>query len=164
MHTGVHSGGTRNHPAFPHANGFNDVWRALPGDEFVLPPSPANGWPARPVGLVTFADLTPATGARTTRFCRPLQRRSSACRSTTHGKPALRSPLHANAAASTASRFNVRDDSRSALMRDGMRVIFRERAGQEFASAARRANHLTENAQEEPAAQRFSSSSPEACA
>ena len=114
MHTGVHSGGTRNHPAFPHANGFNSVWRALPGDEFVLPPSPANGWPARPVGLLTFADLTPATGARTTRFCRTLQRRSSACRSTAHGKPALRSPLHANAAASTASRSNVRDDSRSA--------------------------------------------------
>jgi hypothetical protein len=32
----------RNHPAFPHANGFNGLWRALPGDEFVLPPSSAN--------------------------------------------------------------------------------------------------------------------------
>jgi hypothetical protein len=31
----------RNHPAFPRANGFNGLWRALPGDEFVLPPSPS---------------------------------------------------------------------------------------------------------------------------
>jgi hypothetical protein len=52
----------------------------------------------------TSADLTPATGARTTRFCRPHIRRSSACRSIAHGKPALRSPLRAGAVASTASR------------------------------------------------------------
>ena len=37
-------------------------------------------------------------------------RRSSARRSTAHGRPALRSPRAPNAAASTASRPNVRDD------------------------------------------------------
>jgi hypothetical protein len=26
----------RKHPAFPRANGFNDLWRALPGDEFLF--------------------------------------------------------------------------------------------------------------------------------
>jgi hypothetical protein len=41
MRTSVHSGGTGNHPAFAHANGFT-AYGALPGDEFVLPPSPAN--------------------------------------------------------------------------------------------------------------------------
>ncbi len=28
------------HPAFPHANGFNGLWRALPGDRALLSPSP----------------------------------------------------------------------------------------------------------------------------
>ena len=32
---------TGNHPAFPHANGFNSLYRALPGDRAFLPPSPA---------------------------------------------------------------------------------------------------------------------------
>jgi hypothetical protein len=31
----------RKHPAFP-TQWFYDLWRTLPGDEFVLPPSPAN--------------------------------------------------------------------------------------------------------------------------
>jgi len=53
-------------------DGFNGLFRALPGDEFVLSPSPANraashpGWDKR-----ASAGLTPATGARTTRLCRP---------------------------------------------------------------------------------------------
>ena len=52
----------------------------------------------------TSADLTPATGARTTRFCRPPQRRSSARRLLAHGSkdppcnndcaPALPRPPH----------------------------------------------------------------------
>jgi hypothetical protein len=59
----------------------------------------------------TSADLTPATGARTTRFCRTLQHRSSARRkSLTDNRPAI--ALRAGAAASTASRPNVRDDGR----------------------------------------------------
>src|SRR6478752_5478811 len=40
-----------NHPAFPHANGFNGFLRALPGDHACLPPSPAR----------LLADLTPAS-------------------------------------------------------------------------------------------------------
>jgi hypothetical protein len=64
MHTGIHSGGTGNHPAFPHANGFNGLWRALPGDEFVLPPSPANGWSPRPVGLKDLRRLDTSNGCQ----------------------------------------------------------------------------------------------------
>jgi hypothetical protein len=54
----------RNHPAFPHANGFNGLWRALPGDEFVLPPSPANGWSPRPVGLKDLRRLDTSNGCQ----------------------------------------------------------------------------------------------------
>jgi hypothetical protein len=53
-------------------SGFNGVWRALPGDEFVLPPS-LTDWrsiEAR-LGSTISISLTPATGAGTTRFCRP---------------------------------------------------------------------------------------------
>ena len=53
-------------------SGFNGLWRALPGDEFVLPPS-LTDWrsiEAR-LGPTISISLTPATGARTTRFCRP---------------------------------------------------------------------------------------------
>ena len=61
---------SRSIPAFP-AQWFYGLWRALPGDEFLLPPSLANGWFAWPGrALQTSASLTPATGARTTRFCR----------------------------------------------------------------------------------------------
>jgi hypothetical protein len=67
----------------------------------------------RPVGLTkTSADLTPATGARTTRFCRALQRRSSGARWSLTENPALRSRFAPDAAASTASHPNVRDDGR----------------------------------------------------
>jgi hypothetical protein len=44
--------------------------------------------PSRPVGPAkTSADLTPATGARTTRFCRTRLRRSSCAPLLAHGKP-----------------------------------------------------------------------------
>src|ERR1700716_2036436 len=73
-------------------NGFNGVFRALPGDEFVLSPSSADeGLSAPGRSDLASADLTPATGARTTRVCRTLHRRSSARRLIAHGpKPALR--------------------------------------------------------------------------
>ena len=48
--------------------------------------------------------LTPATGARTTRFYRTLQRRSSCAPCPLTGKPALRTRIAPDAAASTASR------------------------------------------------------------
>jgi hypothetical protein len=47
MRTSIRSGGTGNIRHSPR-NGFNGLWRALPGDEFVLPPSPANGWSHAP--------------------------------------------------------------------------------------------------------------------
>jgi hypothetical protein len=76
----------------------------------------------------TSADLTPATGARTTRFCRTqppvsakrlygLWRRSSGVpRSLTENRPAI--PSAPDAAASTASHPNVRDDGQRPLVRD----------------------------------------------
>ena len=72
----------------------------------------------------TSADLTPATGARTTRFARPQQRRSSARADRSQAfaqwtaRPAI--TLRAEAAASTATRPNVRDDGqRPSSERDG---------------------------------------------
>ena len=57
-------------------------------------------------GRTEFAtgSLTPATGARTTRFCRTLQRRSSCAPCPLTGNPALRTRFAPDAAASTASR------------------------------------------------------------
>ena len=83
--------------------------------------------------------LTPATGARTTRFCRPqLPRanrldRPACCRKkfrprrlsavrlramSAHGRTALRTPLAPDNAASTATRPNVRDDGQRPSSRD----------------------------------------------
>ena len=98
--------------AFRHSlrNGFT-AYGALPGDEFVLPPSLTNRWLAWPGwALQTSASLTPATGARTTRFCR-----------TQPPDFALRaSPGIATA---TASRTYVRDDRDTPLQWDGMAGI-----------------------------------------
>jgi len=58
-----------------------------------------------PVGFeLATADLAPATGVRTTRFCRTLKRRSSCTPVIAHEvQPALRPPLRADALASTTS-------------------------------------------------------------
>jgi hypothetical protein len=81
-----------------------------------------DGLRPRPVGPAkTSADLTPATGARTTRLCRP-QRSPFVLRAAIahEVQPALRSPHALGAAASTASRPNVRDDGqRPSMGRDG---------------------------------------------
>ena len=56
-------------------------------------------------GRLASANLTPATGARTTRFCRPLKRRSSCTPHTAHEVHlALRLPCAPDALTSTASR------------------------------------------------------------
>ena len=108
---------SRSIPAFP-AQWFYGLWRALPGDEFLLPPSPRLTAFARS-GLQTSAGLTPATGARTTRFCRTLKRRSSA-RDVRSRKPPCEHRIAPDAAASTAFRPNVRDDGERPSSRDGM--------------------------------------------
>src|SRR6476620_943620 len=76
----VHKGNAHEHTGsgrqsgLPCADGFNGFLRALPGDEFLLSPS-SRGLtvllkrPGR--ARKTSADLTPATGARTTRLRRP---------------------------------------------------------------------------------------------
>ena len=54
MHTGIHSGGTGKHPAFP-TQWFYGLFRALPGDHrFVDPVIRATRW--------RLANLTPASG------------------------------------------------------------------------------------------------------
>jgi hypothetical protein len=78
-------------------NGFNGLLRALPGDRAFLPPSPARRR-TRLRGLEC-----QRRGIRTTRLGRPRKRASSQ-----------------HAAASTASRTNVRDDAYAPLIgRDG---------------------------------------------
>ena len=64
----------RDHPAFPHANGFNGFLRALPGDEFLFATVASRIERLHRTRLGRSKpprDLTPATGARTTRLRRP---------------------------------------------------------------------------------------------
>jgi hypothetical protein len=63
------------------------------------------------------ADLTPATGARTTRFCRTLQCRSSAAPPIAHGpKPALRSLQRSGRCRVHRIPTHVRDDRDTPLL------------------------------------------------
>jgi hypothetical protein len=75
-------------------DGFNGLYCALPGDEFVLSPSPANGAASDPGrDQRASAGLTPATGARTTRLCRPHQcRRLARCNRSQAKDPPCVSP------------------------------------------------------------------------
>ena len=59
---------------------------------------------------IASADLTPATDARTTRFCRTLWRRRLARRISLTGQTRPAIALHADAAASTTSHRAFRDD------------------------------------------------------
>ncbi len=126
-HTGRSRRFTGNHPAFPHAAGFNDLLRALPGDEFVLPPSSANGWHVRArSGRPASANLTPATGARTTRLHRPHQRRSSVAPLVAHepepalqprSRPTLPRPPHPIPTSVTiAIRPSLRDETAAVVV------------------------------------------------
>ena len=114
-------------------------WRRIPFASI------AAGLMADRSGWIKFAtgSLTPATGARTTRFCRTLQRRSSCAPCPLTGKPALRTRFAPDAAASTASRpafVTTRDppllpgrDGREItadLGADGKRNIFARGTGQ----------------------------------
>jgi hypothetical protein len=104
----------RRHPASP-ARWLYGLCRALPGDEFVLSPSSADlSGSSTPVGFeLATADLAPATGVRTTRFCRTLKRRSS-CAPVNRSRGSTRP---ATAIARRRSRVHhipsrVRDDAR----------------------------------------------------
>jgi hypothetical protein len=130
------------HPAFP-AQWFDGLCRALLGDEFVLPPSlPELTAKLDPVGrLSPSQSLTPATGARTTRFCRTPQRRSSCADRSLTAEAALRSLSRATLLASTAARTPRivttrtplcmrRDDvQRTSFSGKEKRIIFRVRSG-----------------------------------
>ena len=123
----------RKHPAFP-TQWFTAYSALFPGTTALLTPSSA-----RRVGVL--ANLTPASGRQ----------------NHTASPSATRSARQSRPVASTASRLDVRDDRETPLVsrRDGeskthisekrKRNIFRERAGQDLAGGARRANHLTKN-------------------
>jgi hypothetical protein len=112
-HTG--SAETLRHPP---RNGFTAYGALSSATNSFLSPSSAN-WRSclNPVGPAkTSADLTPATGAGTTRFCRPQLRQSSARRSIAHGRSHPAIPFAPDAAAATASHPNVRDDRDTPLV------------------------------------------------
>src|SRR6266849_2937459 len=72
-HTSVVTTGPPESPGIPARNGFNGLFRALPGERIRLV-TVISGFQVLPdpVGPdLTSASLTPATGARTTRLCRP---------------------------------------------------------------------------------------------
>src|ERR1700676_5093958 len=100
---------------------FYGLFRALPGDRAFLSPSSANRVLSRPgrAGKPS-ADLTPAS-RRQDHTTSPSASVPFVCAHRDRSrKSALRSPLRAGAAASTASRPNVRDDGqRPSEGRDG---------------------------------------------
>jgi hypothetical protein len=134
--------GAPEHPAFP-AQWFYGLCRDLPGAEFLWPPSPTD-WRSIEArsGPTISISLTPATGARTTRFCRPQlprtirsnrpaccrrkfrPRRLSAVRLTrrpiAHGNNRPANSRAPDAAASTATHPNVRDVGQRPSWRDRM--------------------------------------------
>src|SRR6266852_46729 len=105
-HTSVVTTGPPDSPGIPARNGFTAY--------FVLSPATNSSCHRRPrirvlsarSGRLASANLTPATGARTTRLRSPLKRRSSACHSSAHGPhdPPCHPLTSPDALASTASR------------------------------------------------------------
>src|SRR5713101_1948472 len=71
-HTSVVTTGPPESPGIPARNGFNGLFRALPGERIrlVTVVSGLRFCQTRS-GRLASADLTPATGVRTTRLCRP---------------------------------------------------------------------------------------------
>jgi hypothetical protein len=84
-----------------------------------------DGWGLPGRAGTSSADLTPATGARTTRLGRTLQRRSSACRLFAHGPKGARPATTSapNAAASTAPRPAFSDDRETPLLENGIAEV-----------------------------------------
>jgi len=86
-------------------NGFNGLFRALLGDEFVLPPSSANERSAKArLGSQDLRQLDTSNGCQDHTALPSASAPFVSMRSIAHGKPALRSPCMPDAAASTASR------------------------------------------------------------
>jgi hypothetical protein len=118
---------TPESPSIPARNGFNGLCRALPGDRALLPPSSRGlRFSHCPVGpKKPPQDLTPASGRQdhtilpsaTTSLVRVLVIAHE------FKELALQSRRTLNAAASTASRPNVRDDHDTPLSRAGMRKV-----------------------------------------
>ena len=109
-------------PDIPARNGFNSLCRALPGDRALLPPSSADMVLSKPGWAdLNSANLTPASGRQdhttspyaATSLVRSLgdRSRASSTRPATHRAQ--------NAAASTASHPNVRDDRDTPLCGTG---------------------------------------------
>src|SRR6202023_3331365 len=120
-HTSVVTARSPGSPGIPARNGFNGFFRALPGDRAFLSPSSANRVLSKPGRAgKTSADLTPAS-RRQDHPTSPSASVPFVCAHRDRSrKSALRSPLRAGAAASTASRPNVRDDGqRPSEGRDG---------------------------------------------
>src|SRR6266481_299948 len=98
---------TPESPGIPARNGFNGLFRALPGDRACLPPSSADIGCLSPVGPTCLRKLDASVGASGPHdFAVRSNRLSSARSAIAHGfkEPALRSPRAQNAAASIASR------------------------------------------------------------
>ena len=109
-------------PTFP-AQWLYGLCRALPGDEFVLPPSlrelAAKVEPGR--ALSPSQSLTPATGAGTTRFCRTQQRRSSCADQSLTAFAALQSLSRATPSHPPQPAPTYRDDAYAPLQEAGWR-------------------------------------------
>src|ERR1700682_5857369 len=115
---------TPESPGIPARNGFNGFLRALPGDRALLPPSSANMSCLSPVGPTQLRELDASVGASGPHYfavrCN-ISRPHAVDRSQAFRQPALQSHRAQNAAASTASHPNVRDDHDTPLFsgRDG---------------------------------------------
>ena len=115
------SQGQPGHPGLPCASGLTAYAALSPATNSLLSPSP-RGLTARsePVGPISPPQgLAVATTARTTRFCRTRERRSSCTPSGAHGvrlnpSPALPFMGRADAARVHRNPSTSRDDSRSA--------------------------------------------------
>jgi hypothetical protein len=123
--TSVVTTGPPEPPAFPHAMVLTAYSALSPATNFVLSPSLATERHAQArSGGHAFANLTPATGARTTRLHRPRQRRSSARPVTAHGPPSIGKPALRYQSRARRCRVHripprVRDDHDTPLVGDG---------------------------------------------
>jgi hypothetical protein len=108
----------RKHPAFPYANGFNGLLRALPGDRALLPP-PFAGKPATWMPASGHQDHTPSPSAPFEKATRRFwyQPAEALAKADQHHSSF-------DAAASIASRSQLRDDRETPLCGTGWRELW----------------------------------------